>query len=410
MMPEGPGRDSPRPGPEGPREPGGPPAGRRVPSGTLPSGNGSGDNAPGGNRPGGDRGGGTGPGGTGGAPVTSGAPGKGATGPGGDPGGEPVPDLTPAQRRAVTGAEPSTGRLTARSSTCAALAAKGLAVRHGRSGHFSHYLSPHGRSVRDRLASAPGPSAKAPGPGGHGSPSTGQDGSPAPGGAAPPDDGRFRASTGEETAGGPAAAAPAPGTGGAPGGRTGRAEHTERTEQSERTGGTGRADHPPQPERGRGAGQNHRPEQSGQPRRADRDRPDAAGAGRAAEVASAWSGLLEIRRFSNDGDTTVPAPWERTRMVHAVALALESAGAPPSAVDRPGGRAVREGYRVTESDQPGAVRVDWLVPARPGSAGDPTAREPLERCSRTLGVRGWQPTRHTDRWGRWFLLVSARRG
>ncbi|WP_103887719.1 hypothetical protein [Actinacidiphila yanglinensis] len=66
--------------------------------------------------------------------------------------------LTAAQRRAVTGSDPSTGRVTARGEVCTGLAAAGLAVRHARSGQF--YLTPEGRRVRAELsaAAAPAPS------------------------------------------------------------------------------------------------------------------------------------------------------------------------------------------------------------------------------------------------------------
>ncbi|MFJ1585174.1 hypothetical protein ACIOC1_17885 [Streptomyces sp. NPDC088197] len=62
--------------------------------------------------------------------------------------------LTPAQRKAVAGSDPSTGRLSARADVCAALVAAGLAVPHGRSGHPAYYLSQEGLRQRAALAAA----------------------------------------------------------------------------------------------------------------------------------------------------------------------------------------------------------------------------------------------------------------
>jgi hypothetical protein len=111
---------------------------------------------------------------------------------------------------------------------------------------------------------------------------------------------------------------------------------------------------------------------------------------RAAEVAAAWSGLLEIRRVLLDGDTARPAPWERERPVHAVALALEAGGHSPAS-----------GYAVSPVDrQPGLVEVAWR--------GDDAVAS-LAACRRLLEEYGWQGTLHRDRHGRTFLLVSPRR-
>jgi len=60
--------------------------------------------------------------------------------------------LSAAQRKAVAGAEPATGRVAAREDVCAALIAAGLAVRHGRAGHRGVYLTSEGRRVREELA------------------------------------------------------------------------------------------------------------------------------------------------------------------------------------------------------------------------------------------------------------------
>ncbi|MFJ4987102.1 hypothetical protein ACIP9H_25260 [Streptomyces sp. NPDC088732] len=125
---------------------------------------------------------------------------------------------------------------------------------------------------------------------------------------------------------------------------------------------------------------------------------------RAAEVAAAWSGLLEIRRVLQDGDTGRPAPWERDRYVHAVALALEAAGLPPSARDA-SGRPARPGYAVAPAAaQDGVAEVSWPAP------GDEPAGPALDRCRALLEPHGWQCTLHRDRGGQAaFLLVSPRR-
>ncbi|MFE0626139.1 hypothetical protein ACFW3D_04130 [Streptomyces sp. NPDC058864] len=130
-----------------------------------------------------------------------------------------------------------------------------------------------------------------------------------------------------------------------------------------------------------------------------------AAPGRAGEVASAWSGLLEIRRVLQDGDTSRPAPWERERLVHAVALALEAAGLPPSARDAAGNPSVT-GYAVAPAAQSGVVEVSWHSPA--GSAPG-TAEAGPARCQGVLETYGWQCTLHHDRRRRVFLLVSPRR-
>lgn len=130
----------------------------------------------------------------------------------------------------------------------------------------------------------------------------------------------------------------------------------------------------------------------------------AAAPGRAAEVASAWSGLLEIRRVLQDGDTTRPAPWERERHVHAVALALEAAGRPPSAR----GSAGRPRSPATPSRPPpraGSPR----SPGTPRRGRPGTAEAELARCQGVLEAYGWQCTLHHDRRRRAFLLVSPRR-
>ena len=121
--------------------------------------------------------------------------------------------------------------------------------------------------------------------------------------------------------------------------------------------------------------------------------PGPASPRRAAEVATAWSGLLEIRRVLQDGDVTRPAPWERERPVHAVALALEAAGHSPATG--------AGGYTVSPAaQQKGLVEVAWR-------GSDPLAS--LAACQRLLEQYGWQCTLHRDRHGRSFVLASPRR-
>jgi hypothetical protein len=212
--------------------------------------------------------------------------------------------LTAAQRRAVTGSDPATGRLTARADVCAALVARGLAVPHGRSGHHSHYLSPQGLRLRADLTAA-------------------RPDVPAPGRPAPAAD-TFTADDGTGTA-------------------------------------------PP------------------------------GGARRAAEVATAWEGLLQMRALLLDGTTDAPAPWERDRAVHAVALALEAGGCPPATTGS-------AGYAVTAGGQDGLPEVGWR-----GAPDEDTAVRALARCAALLGRHGWQCTEHRARSGAPFLLASPRR-
>ncbi|MFI1098625.1 hypothetical protein [Streptomyces sp. NPDC020917] len=114
---------------------------------------------------------------------------------------------------------------------------------------------------------------------------------------------------------------------------------------------------------------------------------------RAAEVATAWEGLLQIRSVLMDGVTTRPAPWERERVVHAVALALEAAGCPPARPGSPGA----SGYRVAASPHPGTAEISW--------SPTPSA-DALDRCAQLLTARGWQSTRHRSRAGDPYLLTT----
>ncbi|MEV5612370.1 hypothetical protein [Streptomyces sp. NPDC052225] len=113
---------------------------------------------------------------------------------------------------------------------------------------------------------------------------------------------------------------------------------------------------------------------------------------RAREVRTAWQGLLEIRRMTNpDGATDRPCAWERGRLTHAAALALEAAGRAPASGESPG-------YRVADTPQPEAVAVRHPDPAE------------LAACAETLRAAGWQVSEHREtRGGGRYLLASPRR-
>ncbi|MYW66696.1 hypothetical protein GTY65_21895 [Streptomyces sp. SID8379] len=120
--------------------------------------------------------------------------------------------------------------------------------------------------------------------------------------------------------------------------------------------------------------------------------PDAvASPARAREVRTAWQGLMEIRRMTNpDGATDRPCAWERGRLAHSAALALEAAGCAPAT-------GTATGHRVTDTPQPEAVAVRHP---------DPGA---LAACAAALRRAGWQVSEHAEpRGGRW-LLASPRR-
>ncbi|MFJ7629096.1 hypothetical protein ACIQZN_21640 [Streptomyces sp. NPDC097595] len=142
------------------------------------------------------------------------------------------------------------------------------------------------------------------------------------------------------------------------------------------------------------------------------DGPPASGdaAARTASVRSALAGLLQIRRLANGGRAdpeSVPAPWELHRPVRAVALALEAAGLPASAVGPSGGRTAK-GYRVTEGASPGTVRVEWPGPAGSGAAYEEESE--LTRCAGALRELGWTALLYRGPRGRRFLEVEPPAG
>ncbi|MBZ4320459.1 hypothetical protein [Streptomyces huiliensis] len=122
---------------------------------------------------------------------------------------------------------------------------------------------------------------------------------------------------------------------------------------------------------------------------------------RAAAVRAAMDGLWHIRKLMNPPagrPLSVPAEWERRRPVPAVALALEAAGVPPSAVGSDGRRAAA-GYRVREHE--GAVRVEWAGP--PGSRARYRQQDALRQCAEALRELGWQALEYRGARGvRWL--------
>ncbi|MFF9639078.1 hypothetical protein ACF1D2_31420 [Streptomyces bacillaris] len=128
-----------------------------------------------------------------------------------------------------------------------------------------------------------------------------------------------------------------------------------------------------------------------EPATGDGPPPGGSTEARAASVRTAFEGLLQIRRLTGDGGGRAdpeasPAPWELHRPVRAVALALESSGATPSAVDASGHR-ISTGYRVRTGETPGSVRVDWAGP--PGSGAAHQEEEALAGCAEVLRRLGW---------------------
>ncbi|MFE6843917.1 hypothetical protein [Streptomyces sp. NPDC057686] len=115
-----------------------------------------------------------------------------------------------------------------------------------------------------------------------------------------------------------------------------------------------------------------------------------ATAARAAEVRTAYEGLLQIRRLVNgSAGTAVPAPWELRQMPRAVALVLEAAGITPSAVDAQG-RRTRTGYRVAPGPSGSGdarVEVTWAGP--PGGGAAEAEQERLTACAAALEPLGW---------------------
>ncbi|MFG2617496.1 hypothetical protein ACGFXC_07700 [Streptomyces sp. NPDC048507] len=137
------------------------------------------------------------------------------------------------------------------------------------------------------------------------------------------------------------------------------------------------------------------------------DGPERAdGGARAAELRTAYEGLVQIRRLLGGGPE-VPAPWERRLVPRAVALVLEAAGFPPSAVDARGMRC-RTGYRVA-APEPGTGRVEVSWQGPPGSGAAREERERLTACAAELERHGWECLLYRGPRGRRFLEVEAPR-
>ncbi|MFI9723854.1 hypothetical protein ACIHFE_30060 [Streptomyces sp. NPDC052396] len=125
---------------------------------------------------------------------------------------------------------------------------------------------------------------------------------------------------------------------------------------------------------------------------------------RAADVKQALAGLRQIRRVTNTGRAEpegVPAPWERLQPVRAVALVLEAAGLPPSAVGSDG-RRLATGYCVRACGA--VVRVEWLGP--PGSGARYAQHDALQRCADALKRMGWQALEYRGARGQRWLEVE----
>ncbi|MFF3837471.1 hypothetical protein [Streptomyces sp. NPDC001930] len=128
---------------------------------------------------------------------------------------------------------------------------------------------------------------------------------------------------------------------------------------------------------------------------------------RSREVRAALDGLLQIRRLTQRRDggdpKAVPADWERRQPVRAVALALESGGLTPSAVDASGAR-ITTGYRVRPGVRPGTAVVEWLGPAGSGAAQEEATT--LAACLPALTRLGWEALLYKGPRGRRFLEVE----
>lgn len=132
---------------------------------------------------------------------------------------------------------------------------------------------------------------------------------------------------------------------------------------------------------------------------------DAAGR-RAAEVRTAFEGMLQIRRMTrpeHPDPGAVPAVWELRRPLRAVALALEASGTPASALG-PSGERIATGYRVGEGEAPGSARVEWAGP--PGSGATHDEEEALAGCGAVLRRLGWTVLSYRGPRRRRFLEVE----
>ncbi|MFJ8870883.1 hypothetical protein ACIRD6_34685 [Streptomyces sp. NPDC102473] len=144
-----------------------------------------------------------------------------------------------------------------------------------------------------------------------------------------------------------------------------------------------------------------------EPATGDGPAPPGATGVRAAEVRTAFEGMLQIRRVTrpdHPDPESVPASWELRRPLRAVALALEAAGTAASAVG-PSGERTATGYRVCEGAAPGSVRVEWTGP--PGSGAAHSEEEALAGCSAVLRRLGWTTLLYRGPRRRRFLEVEG---
>jgi hypothetical protein len=258
--------------------------------------------------------------------------------------------LTAAQRKAVAGSDPATGRLSARADVCAALAAAGLAVPHGRSGHHSYYLSEEGLRQRAALAAAEAARARE---------REAADSAPppaAPGGTFMADDGTGAVAFDR----GPARAA-----------EVAAAWEGLLGIRAVLLDGVTNVPAPWERER----------------------------------LVHAVSLALEAAGCPPGGPADTGARTDTEAGTASEARTNPEAGTDTGARTDVTARPVGAGgYTVTASVQDGAAEVSW----RGADSPDDAARQ-LARCATLLESRGWQCTRHRDRAARPFLLVSPRR-
>ncbi|WP_141747663.1 hypothetical protein [Streptomyces nanshensis] len=100
-----------------------------------------------------------------------------------------------------------------------------------------------------------------------------------------------------------------------------------------------------------------------------------------------------------------PADWERTRIEHAVSLALEAGGVPPADV-APSGRCLVSGYQVSAGPAPHSARVVWKQ--RPEDRSADGGGPGLDECQRVLYEACWASERYLGSRHRPYLLVWAR--
>ncbi|MFG2888451.1 hypothetical protein [Streptomyces sp. NPDC048248] len=134
--------------------------------------------------------------------------------------------------------------------------------------------------------------------------------------------------------------------------------------------------------------------------------PGAPPLHRAATVKTAFDALLNIRTLMNAeaaDPLATTAEWERRQPVRAIALCLEAAGIPPSAVDVDG-QPVATGYRVDPAEPPAVARIEWLGP--PGSGAAHQEQEELRRCGSALRALGWQALEYRGPRRHWYLEVE----